>query len=221
MGFLADHGTFRLLTHEIVDSCKPFSCSNFDLDEFFMKDSSNYAEKLLGKTYCYLLDEDPSSFNQGLMDLGELVCLPNGTPLCGDCPFKESCKAHREGKEKDYPLKPEKKEKKTEKKTVLLIVKDGKVLLEKRGKGLLSGLYGLPMLEGHISASEIKSEREMQGYSIRNIVPLGKAKHVFTHRIWDMVGYRIEVEEAPSGIWATPEKVRDRYALPTAFSYFL
>lgn len=168
-----------------------------------------------------LLDEDPSSFNQGLMDLGELVCLPNGTPLCGDCPFKESCKAHREGKEKDYPLKPEKKEKKTEKKTVLLIVKDGKVLLEKRGKGLLSGLYGLPMLEGHISASEIKSEREMQGYSIRNIVPLGKAKHVFTHRIWDMVGYRIEVEEAPSGIWATPEKVRDRYALPTAFSYFL
>lgn len=60
MGFLADHGTFRLLTHEIIDSCKPFSCGNSDLDEFFLKDSSNYAEKLLGKTYCYLLDEEPS-----------------------------------------------------------------------------------------------------------------------------------------------------------------
>lgn len=60
MGFLAEHGTFRLLTREIIDSCQSFSCGNSDLDEFFLKDSSKYAEKLLGKTYCYLLDEEPS-----------------------------------------------------------------------------------------------------------------------------------------------------------------
>ena len=60
MGFLAEHGTFRVLTREIIDSCQPFSCGNPDLDEFFMEDSANYAEKLLGKTYCYLLVENPS-----------------------------------------------------------------------------------------------------------------------------------------------------------------
>ena len=60
MGFLAEHGTFRVLTREIIDSSRLFSCGNPDLDEFFMKDSSNYAEKLLGKTYCYLLDDNPA-----------------------------------------------------------------------------------------------------------------------------------------------------------------
>ena len=60
MGFLAEHGIFSLLTHESVDSCRTFSCGNSDLDEFFLKDSSNYADKLLGKSYCYLWDEDLS-----------------------------------------------------------------------------------------------------------------------------------------------------------------
>ena len=60
MGFLSEHCSFHLLTREIISTCKPFSCGNADLDEFFMKDSIPYMDKLLGKTYCYLLDKDPS-----------------------------------------------------------------------------------------------------------------------------------------------------------------
>lgn len=59
MGFLADHCSLHLLTREILDTCQPFSCGNVDLDEFFMEDAMPYKEKLLGKTYCYLLDDDP------------------------------------------------------------------------------------------------------------------------------------------------------------------
>ena len=180
------------------------------------KDKKTAKEGLLA-----LLGNDPSIFNQALMDLGELVCLPNGSPRCGDCPFKETCLAHREGKETNYPLKKAKKEKKTEKLTVLLIVHEGKILLQKRGKGLLSGLYGLPTIEGHIKEENIKSVGDLQGFSIQNIIDLGKAKHVFTHRIWDMKGYRIEVAEETEGIWADQEELKTRYALPTAFSYFL
>lgn len=60
MGFLREHCSFHLLTREIILSCQPFSCGNSDLDEFFMKDSPLNSEKLLGKTYCYLLNEDPT-----------------------------------------------------------------------------------------------------------------------------------------------------------------
>ena len=35
----------------------------------------------------------PGAFNQALMDLGAMVCLPNGEPLCGDCPARDFCAA--------------------------------------------------------------------------------------------------------------------------------
>ena len=60
MGFLTEHCSFHLLKRDIIATCQPFSCGNPDLDEFFLKDSPLYTENLLGKTYCYLLDEDPT-----------------------------------------------------------------------------------------------------------------------------------------------------------------
>lgn len=60
MGFLLNNCSFHLLTHDILATCKPFKCGNPDLDEFFMKDALLYARNLLGKTYCYLLNSDPS-----------------------------------------------------------------------------------------------------------------------------------------------------------------
>lgn len=60
MGFLTEYCSFHLLTREIIAKCQHFSCGNGDLDEFFAKDSPLYTERLLGKTYCYLLDEGPT-----------------------------------------------------------------------------------------------------------------------------------------------------------------
>jgi A/G-specific adenine glycosylase len=37
----------------------------------------------------------PRIVNQALMELGSLVCLPRG-PLCGECPFRSSCRARLE-----------------------------------------------------------------------------------------------------------------------------
>ena len=33
----------------------------------------------------------PGDLNQALMELGATVCLPNGTPRCGDCPLQHLC----------------------------------------------------------------------------------------------------------------------------------
>ena len=61
MGFLADKCTFRLLTRELITTCKPFSCGYDDLDEYFLKDSPLWADQMYGKTYCFVLKDDPQT----------------------------------------------------------------------------------------------------------------------------------------------------------------
>ncbi len=61
MGFLADKCIFRLLTRELIATCKPFSCGYDDLDEYFMEDSPLWADQMYGKTYCFVLKEDPQT----------------------------------------------------------------------------------------------------------------------------------------------------------------
>lgn len=60
MGFLSDNCTLRLYDKEVIKSCKPFDCEHLDLNEFFKNDVLNYSDELLGKTYCFTLDTDPS-----------------------------------------------------------------------------------------------------------------------------------------------------------------
>ena len=59
MGFLTEHCSLRVLTRDILVSCKPFVCGNADLDDYFCNDATLYQEQLLGKTYCYTLEDDP------------------------------------------------------------------------------------------------------------------------------------------------------------------
>lgn len=61
MGFLADKCTFRLLTRELIATCKPFSCGYDDLDEYFLKDSPLWADQMYGKTNCFVLKDDPQT----------------------------------------------------------------------------------------------------------------------------------------------------------------
>lgn len=58
MGFLDEKCTLRIYDESILEKCKPFDCGNVDLNEFFAKDVLNYTSELLGKSYCFTLDED-------------------------------------------------------------------------------------------------------------------------------------------------------------------
>ena len=60
MGFLLEKCTLKPYNQEIIDSCKEFDCDHADLNDFFKNDVLDYSEQLLGKTYCFTLDEDPS-----------------------------------------------------------------------------------------------------------------------------------------------------------------
>lgn len=59
MGFLLDNCTLKIYDSEVINSCNPFDCDNTDLNDFFRNDAINYYSELLGKTYCFTLDENP------------------------------------------------------------------------------------------------------------------------------------------------------------------
>ncbi|MDR1980546.1 MAG: GNAT family N-acetyltransferase [Tannerellaceae bacterium] len=60
MGFLLEKCTLFPLNNEILSQCQSFSCGDSDLDDFFLNDVENFDIQLLGKSFCYRLDENPS-----------------------------------------------------------------------------------------------------------------------------------------------------------------
>ena len=158
-----------------------------------------------------------SLLTEGLMELGETVCLPNTLPRCEVCPLRFACKAHQAGEELLYPFIPTKKARRIEEKTVLLLHCRGHFAIRKRTEnGLLSGLWEFPNLNGLLSPEEIKELLQPE-----EVIPCGGSRHIFTHVEWHMIGYRLDLkEETPQYLWKTPEEIREGYSLPTAFRFY-
>jgi len=84
------------------------------------------------------------SYTQGLMDLGAEVCARK-RPACADCPVQKTCKAFALGKPEAYPQPRPRKVRPVRKTSMLLLLREGEVLLEKRPPaGIWGGLWCLP-----------------------------------------------------------------------------
>ncbi len=170
----------------------------------------------------------PGDFNQAMMELGAMVCLPNGEPHCEVCPLHEECLAYHNNCMTDYPKKAEKKARKIEEKTVLIIQDADKAALRKRpGKGLLAGMYEFPIIEGFKDAEQVLAYLKENGLQPLHIKELEDSKHIFTHKEWHMKGFAVRVDElAPkngTGDWLFVEPVRTQaeFPIPSAFAAYV
>ena len=165
------------------------------------------------------------SFNQALMELGATVCVPNGAPLCEQCPWHELCKARITGRIDSLPVKSKAKARRIEPRTVLVIKAEDKVLLHKReNKGLLAGLYEFPNVEGHLSEDEIVNYVKEKGLSPIRVKKLCDAKHIFSHIEWQMTGYAVQIDETEQQyqdmLFVDPVETEEKYPIPAAFSRY-
>ena len=153
-------------------------------------DAAETAETLLDR-------KDPARWNQAMMELGATVCLPR-EPLCSVCPVASSCEAFRHGTQRDLPLKCRKPETIFLERTLLVIRRNGRILLTQSGR--VKGFWDLP--------------EPFEGARIG--AKLGEFRHAITHR-----SYRFTVSEAVAG-QAAPgfrwfaEKEIDKIPLSTA-----
>ena len=153
---------------------------------------------------------ETGDFCEALMELGAIVCVPNGAPLCGACPWAGLCRAHLAGEEERYPVRSEKKARRIVEATVLVLRCGNKYALEKRpAKGLLAGLWQFPFFEG-------------EAPDFGKVLAEKRAKHIFTHVEWRMQGRLVQARaELPQYVWATADEIRRTYAIPSALKAFM
>ena len=161
----------------------------------------------------------PGAFNQALMDLGATVCLPSGEPLCSQCPAAAFCTAHQAGRQRELPVRISKTKKRTEEKTVFLLLRDGCAALRQRpDTGLLAGLWEYPHVEGKQDERAAAAQLAAWGLTPRRWVKSTTFHHIFTHIRWEMTGYVVEVEGSGCADWLwADEEERARRAVPSAF----
>lgn len=184
---------------------------------------------------------DSRDFNQALMELGAMVCLPKN-PHCGQCPLQNLCLAFSERCIEAFPVKKPAKARRIEKKTILLLkCKDSIALHQRPATGLLASLWELPNLSGHIQKDELQCLLANHGWRQAGIHALPACRHVFSHIEWQMIGWEIECvpgntiqeENIPYAAaketqlpWSqlrfvTLKEACNQYSIPTAFQYYL
>lgn len=173
----------------------------------------------------------PQIFNQALMELGAMICVPNGAPHCEECPWHDLCEARKQDRIGEIPVKKKAKERRIEEKTVF-IIKDGEqIALHKRPKkGLLAGLYELPNVEGYLSEQEVTDYIRQQGYEPIRIQKVCDAKHIFSHVEWQMKGYVVFLQakdyeeqvqrKKEEWLFVDVEETKEHYAIPSAFAKY-
>ncbi|MGN0707627.1 MAG: A/G-specific adenine glycosylase [Faecalibacterium sp.] len=169
----------------------------------------------------------PGDYNQALMELGALVCVPNGAPLCGQCPLSALCEAHHAGTGLALPRKAAPKARRVQPVTLALVESPAGFLLQQRpAHGLLAGLWQPMLWEGEVLSAEGVST-VLEGLGLERggaePAPLPGAKHIFSHIEWRMTAYSLTVPEqpAPEGcVWASRSQLRAEYALPGAFKAY-
>lgn len=169
----------------------------------------------------------PGDFDQGLIELGAIVCVPNGAPKCEECPVAHLCEAKKQGIIAEIPVKSKGKARKVEKRTVLLFKDGRKIAIQKRpAKGLLASLYEFPNLEGDLSLEEVTAYSKEIGLMPVRIKKLEDAKHIFSHIEWHMTGYEVIVDELEKTnrkgfLFIHPDEIQKEYPIPSAFEKYI
>jgi A/G-specific adenine glycosylase len=124
-------------------------------------------------------------FNQAMMDLGATVCTPR-RPQCGSCPLRTICRAHRMGKEEDFPRKAPRRPVPHVDMGTAVTWRGGRVLIARRkARGLLGGLWEFP--GGTVAAGQTpgraarRAMAEQLGIRIRLTEPLATIHHAYSH----------------------------------------
>ncbi|MFA9458982.1 A/G-specific adenine glycosylase [Halalkalibacter sp. AB-rgal2] len=188
-------------------------------------DIAKPATRKLFETILYELihKDDPSGFNQGLMELGALICTPT-SPGCLICPVQQVCRAYSAGKQDELPVKTKKKKPKAKELAATIIRNDkGEVLIEKRpDNGLLARLWQFPMVEAKRDEQVTAIHEQFATYdiSLKLEDKVQEVEHAFSHLKWT-----IDVYEGTAGdqsgaytverMWVEIERLED-YAFPVS-----
>lgn len=144
----------------------------------------------------------PRALNQGLMELGALICKPRN-PTCLLCPLRNDCTALATGRVDDFPA-PKPKKATRELRIPLYLVRDrrGRVLMRRASGPLMDAMYHLP--HGDTSLLDGAPLAATPG------ALLGTFRHTVTTRKIEFLLYAAELRGRARGFeWIDPARLAE------------
>lgn len=176
-----------------------------------------------------LLQSDPATYNQAIMEFGALQCTPK-SPDCENCPVQSSCEGYRLGMVHNLPMKIKKTYNRERFFNYFLIKKDNNILVEQRQtKDIWNKLYQFPLIEKEelLSYNEasliLEEEFSLDLKSLRLIESHKLKAHKLSHQT---IHCQIFVLEANAhlnfskAIWCKEEDL-EQFAFPRPLRIFL
>ncbi len=141
--------------------------------------------RLLARARTMLPPGRAADFNQALMDLGSLVCLPR-EPHCLACPLLRWCDARRAGVERQRPVRARRRAVPRRAAAVGVLHREGRILIARRPPGrLLGGLWEFPggnrRSRETLPACLRRELKEELGVDVAIGEPLGQVHHIYSH----------------------------------------
>jgi A/G-specific adenine glycosylase len=151
---------------------------------------STEGEKLLWQITAENLPKGKAGdYNQALMDLGAMICLPKN-PRCETCPLKKQCKAFQLGLQESRPILKPKAEIPHHTHAAVVVVgrignppKPAALLNQRPSKGLLANLWEFPNVRvtGDLEKTLTKAIKSEYGFQVRVGEALGIIRHAYSH----------------------------------------
>ena len=161
-------------------------------------------------------------FTQSLMELGAIICLPNGAPLCPVCPASIICQAFKNDTIPILPVKKEKPARSIKDITVFVLFCDDSIAVRKRiENGVLKGLWEFPNWSGFLDEAALTSILKKNNLGDCTHIKTIHGKHIFTHIEWNICCNYISCSKrSPAFQWVDRETLETKITLPTAFKKF-
>lgn len=168
--------------------------------------------------------EQPSSYNQAIMDFGATVCTPK-QPLCASCLFSNRCIAYRQEMTTLLPVKSKKLVIKERYFNYFLLQHGAKIYIEQRDdKDIWANLYQPLLIEGNIDSCLEKLLAN--GISVTNtqMEMVYQTKQRLTHQLIHFTFFKIDLVHIPNGLDARNfmniKKLRNLAFPKTIISFF-
>lgn len=194
-------------------------------------DSTGGKKKIYQTSMDLLPHKNPGTYNQAVMELGAMVCLPV-KPGCENCPVQDACYAYSHKETANFPVKEGKTKQRNRYLNYLVIIRSGKILIRKRNaKDIWQGLHDFPLIE---SAKPISEAKFLKGKKWKEIASIAKPLikdvsqeyvHILSHQKLYARFYNMRVDRKivvlPADCFWVKIKDLENYAVPKLIDLYI
>ena len=160
------------------------------------------------------MQRNASSFNQAMMELGALVCIPKN-PLCNHCPLKERCIARKEKKVEMIPVVPKRASLTKRRFVGFVICWRNKMFVSRRPNSVVNaGFWEFPNWEVATKVEAVTISEANLSLSQAELKPLCVINHSITRYRNRLEIFLIKASRKPhlanlSGKWLSESEVKE------------